>query len=619
VPYQYPSIQIAIDAAEDGDAIYVAPGVYRGDANTDLKFNGKAVHLTAFPSMPTPVIDCLGSETNYHQGFIFNSRDGRETRVSNLAVINGFHGLGGGMWFLPGSAPEIRNCLIRDCMAEWSGGGIQAFSSGVILNRVHVENCASIDGGGAAACFQGGHDLLQPVMYRCKITDNECFNSNFGTVHIDTGSEPIITSCEFVNNVKHALWFNSGHGTYLDLNNSLFTGNNVGLIIQSGRAHIENSTFSGNHEYALSGYASMAQVDILRTCVWGQNDMIHNITSAKFCNIPDPDRDGAENCFCVNPIFVSGALGNFYLYQGVPNEPFSPNVNTGGAGVWMVQFPGPGYKVALENMTTSTIHAPDTRFSDIGYHYTLFDDEPTPQPPPERPVIEDILGCTEDFSHNAEMTFLVTVLMAEPEDGATIQSVELYYENFPAEIQLVDDGTCGDHTAGDRRYSRRLRFVPFQLPDDGYEMYVVAMDSDGDMSVKIPYLLSVQNPGTRAGSESCPHISESYVWCEPVTPGVDEDGFLWILARVEHPHGREHIAEVRLELNGVDTGLRLRDVGSCFDLGEHDGYYGVFLEYNGLDFGESCAIVMDTVAVDMDGEHSNRWPVSWKTRSDMEN
>ncbi|HPQ39931.1 MAG TPA: right-handed parallel beta-helix repeat-containing protein [bacterium] len=618
VPYQYQHIQVAIDAAQDGDTIYVAPDVYSGPANTDLKFNGKAVHLTAFPDMPTPVIDCQGTESNYHQGFIFNSQDGPDTRVSNLAVINGFYGLGGGMWFLPGSAPEIRNCLIRDCVAEWSGGGIQGFSTGVILNRVRVENCLSIDGGGAAACFQGGHDLLQPVMYRCRFIGNQCYNSNFGAVHIDTGSEPVITSCEFVDNMKHALWFNSGHGSFLDLNNSLFTQNNVGLIVQTGHAEIENCTFSGNYEYAVSAYADLARVDLYRTCIWGENDLAHNIASAHFCNMPDPTREGAEHCFHVNPIFVSGALGQFYVYQGVPNEPFSPNVNTGGAGVWLIQFPGPGYKVALENMTTSNIHAPDTRFSDIGYHYTLFDDEPTPQPPPERPVIEDILGCTEDFSHNAEMTFLVTVLMAEPEDGSTIRNVELFYENFPTGIQLMDDGTCGDAVAGDRRYSRRLTFVPFQLPDDGYDMFVVATDSDGDISVTMPYMLSVQNPGTRAGSDDAPHISESYVWCKPVTPGTGETGFLWILARVEHPMGREHVAEVRLEVDGTDTGLRLRDNGGPADLGESDGYYGVFIEYSGQDFQQAYSIMLDTVAIDMDGDRSNIWPVSWKTRSDID-
>jgi len=613
VPYNYPSIQIAIDATVDGDTVYIAPGVYSGDANTDLKFGGKAIHLTAFPDEPTPVINCLGTDTNYHQGFIFNSADGQGLEVSNIAVINGFYGLGGGMWFLPGSAPFISNCLIKDCTAEWSGGGIQAFSSGAILSKVNIENCLSIDGGGGAACFEGSHDTLQPVMYRCKVTGNRTNGLDFGVIHIDSGSEPIITSCEFVDNVKSAIWLDSGYMSFLEINNCLFSGNTIGITIQTGMTYINNCTFNNQSEYAITAYEDLTKVDLVRTCLWGSNDLAHNIATALYCNLPEPDQPGAENCFYADPKFVEGASGNYYIHQGESGESSSPNYNTGGKPSWLVQFSGPGYPVFLDNMTTSVTHCPDTRFSDIGYHYTLFDNEPTPKAPPERPVIEDILGCTEDYSNNMAMSYLITTLLDQPPDGSRIVSVELYWNNFPLPWQLYDDGTSGDAVAGDGRYSRLLTFAAMQFPDYEYELNIVAIDEKGEMSASMPYVMAVENPHN--SPSDAPQISGRYVWYEPVVPGNDEDGFLWILAKIDHPGGLNEIDEVRIMYQGVDTGIRLFDTGSQADLAANDGFYGAMFMYNGLEIPEAVSVVLDVEAVDRNGVVSRSWPVAWKTRS----
>ncbi len=41
VPDEYPTIQAGIDAGVNGDEVVVADGVYKGDGNRDLDFNGK--------------------------------------------------------------------------------------------------------------------------------------------------------------------------------------------------------------------------------------------------------------------------------------------------------------------------------------------------------------------------------------------------------------------------------------------------------------------------------------------------------------------------------------------------------------------------------------------------
>jgi hypothetical protein len=614
VPYHYPTIQLALDAANNGDTILVAPGEYTGNGNVNLKFRGKAVHLTSFPDKAMPVINCDGSENDHCRAFLFMRDDGPEVRVSNIAIVNGFHyESGAGMRFLPGSAPIIDNVLIEDCHSMSFGGAVHAEASGVMLNRVRIINCSAVYGGGGAS-FQGSHPTLSPTVYKTEFIDNTSqYPESGGGAAVLYWSEPVFTSCVFRGNQNAALLFNSDTSSSFQVNNSLFVDNQGAVKVLMGNATIDTCTFSGNSDYAVLGDPARSIIHLNRVCMWGEQDIGVNIALAEFSNIPFIPGAEMHRCFHSDPIFVEGPWGSHYVFQSGKNFPMSPNINTGGPPVWMISFPGPGYPVYLDNMTTCPEHEPDTRFADIGYHYTIGDQEPTPRPPPERPVIEDVLGSTDEYKNDSQMTFLITAKVDPPAPGVEIDMVELYWENFPTPWRLYDDGTHGDRVAGDGRYSRLLTFAGAQLPEYDFTMYVVATGVNGEIGTKMPYIIAVES-GYRAQQEG-PELSERYVWYEPVTPGSDETGFLWILAKVEHSQGLEHIDEVRLMFDGADTGIRLLDIGSQADLGEGDGYFGVIIVYNGLQIPEPGEITLDVVAVDREGHHSTEWPIAWKTRS----
>ena len=68
------TIQAGINGATSGDTVLVAAGIYTGDGNRDLTFNGP--ELT--------IIDCEGSPIDSHQGISFDNGE------DSTAIIQGF-------------------------------------------------------------------------------------------------------------------------------------------------------------------------------------------------------------------------------------------------------------------------------------------------------------------------------------------------------------------------------------------------------------------------------------------------------------------------------------------------------------------------------------------------
>ncbi|MHC4528674.1 MAG: BACON domain-containing protein, partial [Planctomycetota bacterium] len=91
----YPTIQAAIDAAEDRDVVVVADGTYTGPGNRDLDFEGKAITVRSENGPENCIIDCQGTPGEPHQAFYFHSGESADSVVEGFTITNGYSRFGG--------------------------------------------------------------------------------------------------------------------------------------------------------------------------------------------------------------------------------------------------------------------------------------------------------------------------------------------------------------------------------------------------------------------------------------------------------------------------------------------------------------------------------------------
>lgn len=150
VPSQYSQIQLAIDYADPGDVILVAPGTYSGPGNINLDFHGKELVCRSEGGAAVTIIDAQ-QESGYRNGFQLSSGETRASVIQGFTIINGYNPYGGAISCFNAS-PTIRSCVIRDCVAFF-GGGISFYESGGLIQDTLVEECSVI---GLPVSDQGG-------------------------------------------------------------------------------------------------------------------------------------------------------------------------------------------------------------------------------------------------------------------------------------------------------------------------------------------------------------------------------------------------------------------------------------------------------------------------------
>jgi hypothetical protein len=311
VPDNFSSIQAALDGAKKGDSIIVRDGVWKGAANKNLDFKGKAVSLRSESGPKNCIIDCEGSG----RGFYFHSGETYSSLIDGFTIKNAVttytgifpNGWGAGI-FCYVSSPTIKNCILtaNQCVGtdDGSGAGIACYSyaSPVISNCLIFGN-SGVWGGAIYCNFSSA-----PTISNCTVTGNSARGGG-GGIYTANGSWPLIVDSIF--------WDNQG------------TQGNEMEIVQNSDLTIRYSDVKGGAAAAYTGAGSILH--------WETG----NINST--------------------PLFAAGPQGAYYLSQTAAGQiSNSPCVNAGSKTAG---------DAGLSSYATRTDHVNDSGTVDMGYHY----------------------------------------------------------------------------------------------------------------------------------------------------------------------------------------------------------------------------------------------------------
>ena len=290
VPGEYATIQEAVDAASDGDAIEVGPGTYTSSSSVVVSCYDKSITLS---STDGPLVTIIDGE-DARRGVVLNGQQS-DVIVEGFTVQNCYTGGGGGGVLLgDGVTATLRDMRIRSNVADAEGGGLNSGGAGVVSieGSVFEGNSASGNGGGL---HHHGDSAL--VLADCQFLNNSsggpgfqtgagggvdfrgtslsCSNSTFisnsgvwgGGLYAESASVTV-QSCEFTScTVEKAGGGSQGgaiatHDVNLTVGDSIFTGNTSGdiggaIAMANGLLHVEDSEFLQNTAQAYGGAIEM--------------------------------------------------------------------------------------------------------------------------------------------------------------------------------------------------------------------------------------------------------------------------------------------------------------------------------------------------------------------------
>ena len=395
VPGDFPTIQGAITAANPGDTVLVAPGVYL----ERIDFEGKAITVRSTDGPATTIIDGQSGGTVV----TFASGETAQSILEGFTIEDGQlfgvdSSVGGAGIFVSSAAPTIRGNMIRDNTASWRGAGIYCVDSNAqIIRNEFTGNSflapvADIPYGlGGGICVSGGS---------VEITGNR-FSNNFagdrgGAIFLENtlGSTVLSNVCHD-NEGGYGGAIAIGGVSNVTVENLLAVGNrSIGYSTlagpspgRGGAVHLADAssvtlrglTLIGNTAVDAAGVlggpgegggvfseTTMATPPLLRDAI-----VRGNIASGSFPQVdPSVSVDhsnieggfpGGTNIIDVDPLFVVGPEGDFYLSQLATGQGIdSPCVDSGNP---MSQtFP---------NTTTRIDGVPDLGVVDMGFHFPI--------------------------------------------------------------------------------------------------------------------------------------------------------------------------------------------------------------------------------------------------------
>lgn len=276
VPADYLTIQAAIDAAENGDEIVVAPGTYP----EAIDLLGKAIHLRSADGPEVTTIDAGGIENV--SVVTCASGETSDTTLEGFTITGGLGTFvegelyGGGIYIYAGG-PTITNCVFHGAETrEWTHAGGGMYNH---LSRATVTDCV-FEGYQTVKYGAGMYNMLSDVVVsNCTFRDlyawdgDGIFNERttidirdtlFSGSPMDSAdSSVVVTNCQF-----------SAGGMYGERGSAIVTDCRfeegwLGLAHRYGPLTVTNSSFRNARDRGLRAYRAPVT---LTGCVFEGND-----------------------------------------------------------------------------------------------------------------------------------------------------------------------------------------------------------------------------------------------------------------------------------------------------------------------------------------------------------
>lgn len=192
VPADYPTIQAAIDQTLDGDTVAVADGIYSGIGNCDIDFAGRNIIVKSENGAENTIIDCAGSQSEPHRGFVFTNDEDSTCVLDGFTVRNGYGPVShsrneGGAIMIDNASPKIKGCIFSNNTGNYQGGAVSCFYSyAQFIGCTFIGNSADYGG-----CIYSSHSL--PALDHCIIA--------FGTLGGSINGNAELNCCDIYGNI----------------------------------------------------------------------------------------------------------------------------------------------------------------------------------------------------------------------------------------------------------------------------------------------------------------------------------------------------------------------------------------------------------------------------------